>query len=76
MRPLDLGSPWPHSCILRVANQSTRKVTATASNEGNPNDLNQTSSGGIFQVMTSRFAGFEIGRTKLAAFAISAQISI
>ena len=41
--------------------------------DGAPNDANHAPSGGICPPYSTRLAGLEIGRTKLAALAISAQ---
>ena len=47
---------------------------AIASTEARPNIAIQTPRGGMCSRYTTRFAGFEIGRTKLAALAMNAQI--
>ena len=45
-----------------------------ASTEGRANSASQRVSGGMASAKTTRLAGFEIGRTKLAALAMKAQM--
>jgi hypothetical protein len=51
----------------------TRKVTRIENTDGTPKSASHVPSGGIPIWKTTRFAGFEICNTKLAAFAIKAQ---
>jgi hypothetical protein len=46
-----------------------------ASSEGRANRPSQRTSGGMCSAKTTRFAGFEIGSTKLAALAMKAQMN-
>src|SRR5579883_413255 len=50
------------------------KVSMIAKSDGKANRASQTPSGGIPCPKTTRLAGLEIGRTKLAALATNAQI--
>jgi hypothetical protein len=54
--------------------RSIANVAAIAAIEGNANVASQVASRGIRPSKITRFAGFEIGNTKLAAFATNAQI--
>ena len=45
------------------------------SSDGSANRRSHVPSGGMFCANTTRFAGFEIGSTKLAALAMKAQMN-
>src|ERR1700759_2567311 len=57
---------------FRKIHRSTRKVTTMDNKDGTVNDSIQRPSGGMLFRKTTRFAGFEIGSTKEAAFAMNA----
>src|ERR1700761_6420620 len=74
---LSFTSSTSHSMLLeRSSRKRIRMTTYVAtidSSDGTPKSAIQRASGGIPVWKTTRFAGFEIGNTKLAAFAINAQ---
>ncbi len=57
----------------RNSSASAPQVTTMAASDGSANARSHASSGGMCSPNTTRLAGFEIGNTKLAALAISAQ---
>ncbi len=57
----------------RKTSASSAHVTTTDAMDGSANARNQANSGGMCSPNTTRLAGFEIGSTKLAAFAMNAQ---
>jgi hypothetical protein len=63
---------WPAS-LRRSAQRSIAKVTAMAASEGRAKEPNHCPSGGIAPPYSTRLAGLEMGSTKLAALATSAQ---
>ena len=74
--PLSFASSTSHSILSQSSSRnrirSTANVTTIDSSDGTPKSASHRPSGGIPLWKTTRFAGFEIGSTKLAAFAISA----
>src|ERR1700722_1269930 len=59
--------------VSRNRIRMTTKIRMIDSSDGTPKSAIQRASGCIPVWKTTRFAGFEIGNTKLAAFAINAQ---
>jgi hypothetical protein len=57
---------------LRQYQRSSRYVRRMETAEGMLNIASHRTKGGIAELNTTRFAGFEIGSTKLAAFATNA----
>src|SRR6201996_8354433 len=57
----------------RNRKRRTKKIATIESRDGTQKSASHVPSGGIPVWKTTRFAGFEIGSTKLAAFAIKAQ---
>ncbi len=57
----------------RCVQYRTAKVMTMATTDGSVKRASQPASGGIRSPNSTRLAGFEIGRTKLAALAMNAQ---
>src|SRR5579883_3609073 len=71
------GSGAAFSAVVscrRRAKRRARKVSAIETVDGKAKRASQTRSGGMFGPKTTRLAGLEIGRTKLAALSMKAQI--